>query len=187
MPSNPGTSIASTMVDTRARHAWQHGRVWQSKMLPNGYPDGVPVSRAVINSRFSAWVGSVMRRARERGMTDKDIEQATGVPIRTLHHWQANELGPQGPTPRTVYAFCDGMGEKRTTAAGLLDWSVDETVTDAPTIELPTAPPEVHQLLRTLNDPNVSKREKDYIRETLRRLAERKVARTAKRGPRDTK
>jgi hypothetical protein len=104
-------------------------------------------------------------------MTDKDIEAATSVPIRTLHRWQGNGLGPQGPNPDLVFRFADGMGEKRETAQQLLEWASEPV---APAEPEPIAPPEIHVLMRRLNDPAIAKSEKDLIRETLRMLVARR-------------
>lgn len=137
------------------------------------YLESVAVSRDVANYRFSRFVKLGLSEARARGMTDRDIEEATGVTNSTFHRWQRGEFGRTGPSAESVRKFCDGLGLSRKTAMDLLAWSGEED--RAPTPE-PELPPEVKELLRRMRDPNVDLREKEFIRETLRSLVARKVA-----------
>lgn len=130
----------------------------------------VPVSRSVANDRFARLVKRVLDAAHERGLTDKDIAKMTGVGTSTFHRWQSNQIGASGPQPEKVRQFFEGLGVQVKVAFDMLGWASNEVVAAEPE---PDIPPDVKELLRRLRDPNVPKREKEFIAETIKSLIAR--------------
>jgi transcriptional regulator with XRE-family HTH domain len=142
------------------------------------YRVAVAVSKDVANAHFAAFVRRQLAAARARGMRDSDIEKATGITNSTFHRWQRGEFGKTGPSAEAVRKFCDGLEIPRKQAADILGWSAEDAPREAPEPELP---PEIRELLRRLRDPNVPRREKEFISETLKSLIARTVPRPVRR------
>jgi transcriptional regulator with XRE-family HTH domain len=126
------------------------------------------MSPDLIRVRFSHFVQRSLDAARARGMTDKDIEAATGVKSSTFHRWRRGEVRTV-PGMDKVRAFCEGVGASLADAMTALGMSGER---DNPEPE-PPMDPDLRLILRRLADPNVPETEKEFIRESIRMLAER--------------
>lgn len=127
--------------------------------------------------RWARFVQRGLDAAHYRGMTDKDIEKATGVMSSTFHRWRRGEVRTS-PDIVKVRAFCEGLGlnlEEAMTALGVTGQR------DNPDPE-PALPPEFRALLRRLNDPNTPDTEKLLISETIAMLANRPSRRGEQTG-----
>lgn len=137
-------------------------------MAPYGdtYRERVAVDRDVARANFAQFVRSAVDAARERGMNDAAIEQATGLAASTWYRWRRGEWGREWPKLQQVIDFCRGLGIPEEDAFAALGLRGERT---------PAAPtpldPDVLRVLRALADPNVPKAEKDAIRLMMRRLA----------------
>lgn len=147
---------------------WQRTRRWQRKRWSATYGDRVSPSPEVNRQRFARFVARVLNDARDRGMTDRDIETATGVGASTFHRWQRGQFSTN-PDIGRVTAFCEGLGIP--TRSALLALGAEDA-RDDPAPE-PAIDPDVRKILRALADPNVSDTDKLVIRETLKMLANR--------------
>jgi transcriptional regulator with XRE-family HTH domain len=125
-------------------------------------------SPELIRVRFSRFVQRALDGARARGMTDKDIEAATGVMSSTFHRWRRGEVRTM-PGLDKVRAFCEGIGADMDDALAALGLTGER---DNPEPE-PILDPDLRLILRRLHDPNVPETEKIFIRESLRMLADR--------------
>jgi transcriptional regulator with XRE-family HTH domain len=125
----------------------------------------VAVSRDVALARFAAFTKRALRDARDRGMTDQDIQRATGVAQSTFHRWQKG-VGTNLPNISKVRAFCDGLDVPLRPA--LIALGMDDA--REPTPE-PPLDPDIQRIARILRDPNVSEAEKQAIRHTIRMLS----------------
>ncbi|MBN1250241.1 MAG: XRE family transcriptional regulator [Anaerolineae bacterium] len=123
------------------------------------------VSREVALARYAAFVRRALRDARDRGMTDQDIQRVTGVAQSTFHRWQKGD-GTNLPTISRVRAFCDGLEVPLRPA--LIALGMDDT--REPTPE-PPLDPDIQRIARILRDPNVPEAEKQAIRHTIRMLS----------------
>lgn len=95
-------------------------------------------------------------------MTDRDIEQATGIRASTIHRWRRGEVAP---TVDKVRQFCAGLDLPTTEALAALGVGARQATEPEP------LDPDVRALLRKLADPATNDETKAYIRETLRVLA----------------
>jgi transcriptional regulator with XRE-family HTH domain len=113
--------------------------------------------------RFARFVDRALASARERGMTDTEIEKATNVRASTFHRWRRGETAP---TTDKVRQFCAGLGVPADEALAALGVG--------PRTETPPDPmdPDVAALLRKLADPATSEQTRAFIRQLLRTLAE---------------
>lgn len=118
---------------------------------------------AVDRVRFARFVNRVLASARERGMTDPQIEAATGIRASTFHRWKRGEVAP---TVDKVRQFCAGLGVSPTEALAALGVGDRAPVEPEPIVD-----PDIVALLRKLQDPHVNQETKDYIRRTLQVLA----------------
>ena len=150
----------------------EHCRPRDNRPASGTYLDPVAASPApspdVSRARFAAFVARTLSAARQRGMTDKDIHAATGVPPSTFHRWQKGNFAT-APDLDKVRAFCQGLGVSPAGALAALGLAPER---DNPQPE-PPMPPEIRTILRKLADPNVSEFDKEFMRETLRLLADR--------------
>lgn len=164
---------------TRRAQRWEHSRPRDNRPQNRPHHESVSASPApshdVSRARFAAFVARSLDAARRRGMTDKDIHRATGVPPSTFHRWQKGSFAT-APDLDKVRAFCAGLGISPAGALAALGLAPQR---DEPAPE-PPLPPEVRTILRKLADPNVSEFDKQFMRETLHMLAER-VERTRPR------
>lgn len=122
----------------------------------------------VSRVRFARFVARVLDDARDRGLTDKDIAERTGVGASTFHRWQRGDFA-RAPEIGRVRAFCAGLGVPARDALRAL--GIEEG-RDDPEPE-PAMDPDVRRVLRALADPNVSDQEKLVIREMLKMIARR--------------
>lgn len=129
---------------------------------------------AVDRVRFAHFVERTLHSARERGMTDPQIEEATGVRASTFHRWRRGEVAP---TVDKVRQFCAGLGVSPREALAALGVSEREAPPPEPIVD-----PDIVALLRKLQDPNTNEETKTYIRTTLRMLAN--MPETPRRRPR---
>lgn len=109
-----------------------------------------------------------LEAARTRGLTNRDIHQATGINPTTFHRWARGDVRST-PDIANVRAFCRGLGldvEEALTALGMT--GARDNPAPAPPMD-----PDVQRLLRKLADPSVPETEKLFIRESLRMLADR--------------
>jgi len=135
---------------------------------PENRPYRLRVSDEVARARWSKFVARALEAARVRGMTDKDIQQATGLQPTTWHRWKRGQTRT-APDITKVRAFCRGLGLNVDDALAALGMTGQR---DNPAPE-PPMDPDVLLLLRKLADPNVPVSEKEFIRESLRMLANR--------------
>lgn len=126
----------------------------------------MPTDPKVNLARFSKVVKRALDEARDRGMTDPDIEKATGVRASTFHRWRRAEVAPQ---IAKVNAFFDGLGVPRRAAHLALGVAEGR---DEPEPE-PAIDPEVRRILRLLADPSISDEDKNAIRAMLRVIGPR--------------
>lgn len=127
-----------------------------------------PLDPAVARARFGMFVDRALKSARDRGMTDKKIYEASGVASSTFHRWRLGQ-GQELPQISKVRAFCAAVGASVDDAMKALG------MTDAepePTPE-PPLPRDVRIIMRQLADPNVPEEYKTWIRMTLQMLASR--------------
>ncbi len=137
-----------------------------------------PPSDDLIRVRFARFVERALAAARYRGMTDKDIEKATGVMSSTFHRWRRGEVRTM-PGLAKVRSFCEGVGADLNDAMAALGISGQR---DNPEPE-PQMDPDLRLILRRMADPNTPAAEKLFIRESLRMLADR--ADRGRRAPTD--
>lgn len=116
--------------------------------------------------RFARFVARVLHDARDRGMTDKDIERATGIGASTFHRWRRAEFR-EAPEMERVRKFCEGLGVPLAEALAALGMT-EKRVGPEPPMD-----PDVLTVLRALADPNVSPEEKRIIREMINMIASR--------------
>jgi len=119
------------------------------------------VARLVARAHLRA-----LRDARERGMTDRAIHRATGIPPGTFHRWQTPAEGGL-PKWEKVDQFFRGLDLPSAAAAAAL--GIAEP--DRPAEPEPFLDPDLQRLGRILRDPRVPESEKQAIRHTIRMLA----------------
>lgn len=127
------------------------------------------MSPELIRVRFAHFVERALDSARYRGMTDKDIEAATGVRSSTFHRWRRGDVRST-PGLDKVRAFCEGIGVPVEDALKALGMSADQRTNPAPEAPMP---PEIREIMQMLLDPNVSATDKVFIDEALKMLADR--------------
>jgi transcriptional regulator with XRE-family HTH domain len=131
----------------------------------------------VRRDAFKAWVKRVLAQAKTaRNLSVVDIAELAGIGDNTIYRW-ANGDWKRAPQPDQIVAFCDALDISPSVPFGIL-WPGKNEAVPAPA-PLPTD--ENYQvLMRKLNDPAVGEFEKEFIRETLRQLADRPVTRVHK-------
>ena len=149
-------------------HRWQRAHARQRSVPDGTYGLGVSPSPEINKQRFARFVARVLGEARDRGMNDLDIAQATGISASTFHRWRRGAIATT-PDVGKITAFCEGLGVP--TRAALLALGAEEG-RDDPAPE-PALDPDVRTILRGLVDPRVSETDKLVIRETLKMLANR--------------
>mgnify|MGYP001050339332 CR=1 FL=1 len=120
---------------------------------------------AVDRVRFARFVERALSTARERGLTDAQIESATGIRPSTYHRWRRGETAP---TVDKVRQFCAGLGIPAGEALAALGMAPRQDAAPSP----PPMDPDVLKLLQMLEDPSVNDATKQYIRANLRFLAD---------------
>lgn len=180
MQSYADTLAIGAILDPIQSRIWEYARLRDHAPTDGTYCDDVsPTSPDVARVRFARFVARALTDARERGMTDDDIAQATGVGASTFHRWQRGHF-VRAPGLDRVRAFCVGLdipARSALLALGLEDGR------DDPAPE-PVVDPDVRAVLRRLADPSVSDEDKTAIRAVLRMLARRTVQAQA-RQPHD--
>jgi transcriptional regulator with XRE-family HTH domain len=101
--------------------------------------------------------------ARQRGMTDPQIEKATGIRASTFHRWRAGKVAP---TVDKVRQFCAGLGISATEALAALGVSTTDMPAPGPPMD-----PDVLKLLSLMADPKTTEATKQQIRAMMRSLA----------------
>ena len=137
----------------------------------------------VRRDAFAVWVKRVLQQAKtNRGLSVVQIAKLAGIGNPTIYRWRNGE-GKELPNPEQVLAFCDALDIPPQAAFSIL-WPGKTEQAAKPT-PLPMDS-DYQTLMRKLNDPSVSAFEKEFIRETLRQLADRPAqpARVVKRAGR---
>lgn len=168
-------SVLETGQGTEApqpSHLWHQSQERAFRPTDGIYRGLVPVSPDVALTRFAVLVKRVLKDLHDRGLSDDEIVDLTGVGKSTFHRWQSRQFGASGPQPQKVRAFFDGAGVAVKHAYDALGWVPDD---ETPAQPEPDIPPEVRELLRRLRDPNVPRKEREFIQETLRSLIARRT------------
>lgn len=114
--------------------------------------------------RFGQFVLRILSNAKDRGLTMKQIEDATGIGKSTIYRWRDGTVLPKMPELRR---FCEGLGAPINEAYAALGWSEDpERRQPEPLLE----DPDVRALMRKLTDPQTPAATKLLIRRTIRAL-----------------
>lgn len=125
---------------------------------------GLVTHPAIRQDRFGQFIARGLNAARARGLTDRQIAQATGINQATFYRWQNGEVEPRFAK---LQQFCVALGLDYTEALAALRGDTRQTTTPEPPMD-----PDVLRLLRKLADPNVSAETKAHIRATMRYLAD---------------
>lgn len=155
----------------RERHPWrgsrgrQYSPAEERPAVFGTYRQRVAISRDVARARYAQVVKRALRDARERGMNDAAIAQATGVQPSTFHRWQRAE-GAKLPQIEKVNAFFDGLEIPRGAAYAALGIEEQRKATPAAPLD-----PDLARAARILADPNVPEATKQAIRLTIRALS----------------
>jgi hypothetical protein len=126
------------------------------------------VDPAVARANWARFVARALDSARNRGLTDREIQRVSGVATSTFHRWRVGE-GRGLPKLPQVRAFVSAVGaslDEAMRVLGMTDGAAE------PTPE-PPLPSDVRLILRRLADPNTPETERQFIRMTLAMLAER--------------
>ena len=154
---------------TRSRsHRWQRTHARQRRCAEEPYRVAVSPSPEINRQRFARFVARVLADARDRGLNDRDITNATTISASTFHRWQRGDFATT-PDVGKITAFCEGLGVP--TRAALLALGAEEG-RDDPAPE-PALDPDIRRIQRALSDPNVSDQDKMIIREMLKMAASR--------------
>jgi predicted DNA-binding transcriptional regulator AlpA len=135
----------------------------------------------VRKARFAEWVRRVVDHAKtNRGLGVPQIADMAGIGNQTIYRW-INAEGKKLPDPESVVAFCDAIGVGTTEPFQIL-WP-GKTESPPQPQPLPPMDADLQTLMRKLADPTTDEFEKEFIRETLKHLADRPAqrGRTAKR------
>ncbi|HEX6968942.1 MAG TPA: XRE family transcriptional regulator [Micromonosporaceae bacterium] len=124
------------------------------------------VDREVARANFAQFVSSAFAAARDRGMNDAAIEEATGLAASTIYRWRRGAWGQEWPKIQQVIDFCKGLGLPEEDAFAALGLRGERAPAPAAPLD-----PDVVRLLRRLADPATPKADKDAIRILLRTLA----------------
>lgn len=125
------------------------------------------VDRDVARHRFAQSVRRVLRRARDRGLTNPKIVEKTGIGSTTFHRWAAGEWGRDWPQLQKVIDFYTGLGEDPEEGFAALGM-IDRRAATPPDPQ----DPDLVVIVRRLRDPNVAEEEKHLIRGQLRYLVD---------------
>lgn len=116
---------------------------------------------------FGDVVARVIDAAKARGMTIKDIEQATGLGSTTWYGW-ADGRWTRDPSPTKVNQFFDGLGASRDDAYQALEW--ETAPTSRRRTPSPIEDPLLRELAKKLNSPKTTPAEKLMMRRTIQAL-----------------
>lgn len=165
----PTATLAIPRQASRSHsHRWQRSHARQRRTVDEPYRVAVSPSPEINRQRFARFVARVLSDARDRGLNDRDITNATTISASTFHRWQRGDFATT-PDVGKITAFCEGLGVP--TRSALLALGAEEG-RDDPAPE-PALDPEIRKIQRALADPNVSDQEKVIIREMLKMVAGR--------------
>jgi hypothetical protein len=126
---------------------------------------------------FAAFVDRSLRNAQQgRGWSLPQVALQAGIGSNTIRRWREGSW-KQGPLPDQVVAFCDVL-DIPTQAAFSILWPGKSERPREP--EPAAVDPDIAEVARLMNDPNVSDFDRQFIRETLKQLAARPTNRTAR-------
>lgn len=168
MPALRATGAIPRQRTRTHSHRQERSHARQRWIASGAYRVTVKQPPEVGRQRFARFVSRVLNEARDRGMNDADIHEATKISPSTFHRWQRGDFRT-APDVAKITSFCEGLG----VPAGLALRALGaEEGRDEPAPE-PAMDPDVRKILRALTDPNVGETDKILIRETLRMLATR--------------
>jgi transcriptional regulator with XRE-family HTH domain len=116
--------------------------------------------------RFGSFVRDELEKAMARGMTIKQIEEATGVSKSTFYRWRDAGVVP---AVEQVRSFCAALGASVTDAYARLGWS--ERTAPPPKRDQLIDDPDLRLLLRKLTSTKTPPAEKLWIRRQIKALA----------------
>lgn len=116
--------------------------------------------------RFASFVREALELAAARGMTVKQIEEATGVSKSTFYRWRDAGVVP---AVEQVRSFCSALNVSVADAYAALGWS--EQTAPPPKRDQLIDDPDLRRLLNKLKSPKTPPAEKLLIRRTIRALA----------------
>lgn len=122
-----------------------------------------PQARA---EKFALFVKEVLKEARKAGMTNADIEAATGIGKSTFYRWRDGDY-KNLPRADQVWDFCIGLGIPPDAAGRLLGLTQRENQPQESTLEAPLL-----RIQRALSNPNVNPAQKSAIRDLMRAAAD---------------
>lgn len=148
----------------------ESSRAWEQ--IPAGGSHNLGMPRASRDPgqdlrlvRFASFVRGALELAAARGMTVKQIEEATGVSKSTFYRWRdAGVL----PAVEQVRSFCAALNVSVAEAYAALGWS--EQTAPQPKRDHLIDDPDLRRLLHKLNSSKTSAAEKMLIRRTIRAL-----------------
>lgn len=138
--------------------------------MRGAYLVAMPADPEVRRQRWAQFVRRALAHAHTtRGWTVPRVAEAAGIGSNTIYRWR-DARGIKAPLPEQVVAFCDALDIPVEQAFRIL-WPGKNGVPE------PTPPPPLDDTIltiaRKLADPHVPDREKWYLRESLRELADR--------------
>ncbi|MBM0275146.1 helix-turn-helix transcriptional regulator [Micromonospora sp. STR1s_6] len=129
----------------------------------------------VRKDRFAVWVKRAVQHAKAtKGLSVPKIAEVAGIGNQTIYRWMKAE-GKELPDPDTVVAFCDAIDVSPDEPFRILWPGKNESATQPEPMPMDG---DLQVLMRKLVDPNVSEFEREFIRETIRQLADRPVDRS---------
>lgn len=154
--------------------AWRIRRERGALFLLDPYLDDVAPPVEVRKAHFAEWVKRAVAHAKTtQKLSVPKIAKIAGIGNQTIYRW-INAEGKELPAPETVVAFCDAIDLPPDEPFRILWPGKNEP---APEPAPMPVDPDLQTLMRKLRDPNVSEFEREFIRETLRQLADRPVHR----------
>lgn len=124
----------------------------------------------VRRDAYAAWVRRVLAQAKtSRRLSVPKIAEMAGIGNPTIYRWRNGE-GKELPNPEQVLAFCDALDIPSQAAFSILWPGKNEAMPTPEPIPMDT---DFQTLMRILNDPNTSEFDREFIRETIRQLADR--------------
>lgn len=139
------------------------------------YLDDVAPPIEVRRARFAEWVKRALAHAKtNQGLSVPAIAKLAGIGNQTIYRWRSG-MGEELPEPAKVVAFCDAIDVSTAEPFQIL-WPGKNDPSPQPQPLLPMDA-NLQTLMRKLSDPTVDDFEKEFIRETLRQLADRPTQR----------
>lgn len=116
--------------------------------------------------KFALFIDAALTEARKAGMTNADIEQATGISKSTFYRWRDGD-NVNVPRVDQVWDFCVGLGIPPDAAGRLLGWT-GEPMQEPPESRMEAPLRRIHE---ALSDPRIDAHRKRAIRDLLRAAA----------------